>query len=516
MRKKIVFFLIIILLIFYRFIFYSADPFYVSWSTGAYTDIGFYLHNARHQYLFNSPFFGNWDNRFLFPVYHYYYLFLFEIFGLSKLTIQLNLVIIQIIIIFFLYKTIYKIYNDYKISLLAIFVYSYNFNLIRNNRIPFLENMMLLFFIISFFFLNDNKKFSFVLSGVFYVFSIMCKSITLFLLPAYLIFLFLKKKSGIKYFLIGLICVLIIWFLIMFQTNYNILYYTIFNKPIKANFTYLFRIYNVFNTNLFMRMPIIFYSVFFYFLIILLYQIKLSQYQIFLILSFVFSHFFIAFSFYNPDRYYLLLLFFYLLIFVDFIYFIFYKNSEFYKTIKINLIIIFLSFLILHFISYNNIFVFYRSFLNTHILFNNIIKYSFLVILCNLIFFIFFVLLSKKYYHKFIILLLVFSFVLNNYQFYEAIKKRSYAIKEIQDYIAKNIEREKIITGWWAPTLALFSKAKILTVYNEDDYNNFIFDYIILENEIQANTFKNKQIIKIQDFYIPYLKKYITLYQIIK
>ena len=135
--KKIIFCLILLIFLGFRLLYYSADSFPVSWSSGGYTDIGFYTHNARHKVLFDQWSFGSWDNRFLFPAFNYYYYLFFKAGGVNITSVVLATIFIQLIALFFLYKILQQIYKNDALALVGILIYSYTFVVVRNNRIPF-------------------------------------------------------------------------------------------------------------------------------------------------------------------------------------------------------------------------------------------------------------------------------------------------------------------------------------------------------------------------------------------
>lgn len=511
--KQFLFLLVILIFLFYRLLYIDCDPFYTSWSLGGFTDIGFYLHNARHKILFDNFAFGSWDNRFLFPVYNYYYFVIFYIFGFGKYSVIFGNIFIQIIGIIFLYKLLNSIYKKLYFNIISIFIYSYLFNFINCQRIPYLENVMLNFLIVSIYYLFKESRPNYIGSAFSYMLSLMSKLNSIYLFPAY-IFYILKNKTSVKNilkFFITILIFLIVWIFLMNISNPEIINYTIKNKPI-GSFNIKNFLFNIYNTNIFFRMPIVTLCVYFYFSFLLLYNIKLNHYQQFLIFSFILIHICLLISNYLPERYYNLLLFFIYLIFIDFLNFI----MNFVPCKKhLNILKIILMLLIFLLLSYNEIWVYHRSILNRHIFFDDILKLSLCLIPVNILLFIIWIYHISLLPKKFLISILIFSsFILNSIQFYNKIQERKYNVVEIQNYINNNLDKNKIITGWWAPTFAFYSKMKILPIYNEADYMKYDYDYIIFENESDKQIFYNKKLVKLKDFNIQYLNKTISIYKI--
>lgn len=512
-RNIILLVVIIILFISLRLLFLNADPFGIGWSTGSWTDPGFYLHNTRHKVLFNDWTYGNWDSRYLFPIYTLYYYIFLNTFGINNISVILSTILSQIITLIFLYKIFKLIYKKEEISLIGIFIFSYFFYFVRNSRIPLLENIMLMFWTISIYYLFNEKKNSIIKSVIFYILSMSSKLNIVYCLPALIIKIYQEKK--IKTLLVSIIIVSIFFSIagyIIFILEPPIVYYTITNKPFPG-LTLRSIFYNVYNTTLFMRAPFISIFAYIYFAMIVLLKPKLNRYQLFLITSFITTHLAITISSYLPERYYSIILFIIYLLFIDFINFIM-KYSIIKIKPNISKAIIITG--ILHLMSYNIIWVYNRSILKRRIAFELVQKQSIIITIILIITVIGLLYILKQNYRKqFVVLLLLSSFTFNIYHYIFKINERSYSLYNIRKYIKNNLEENKIITGWWAPALAIHSNMKTLTVYDGNDYLLFDYDYLLLEGEMNLTEKYGKQLNQIESFYIEPLRKIIVLYEVL-
>ncbi|HPP86673.1 MAG TPA: hypothetical protein PLM75_02285 [bacterium] len=514
-------FLIFIIFFILRLVYLDADPSYISWSFGAFTDIGYYAANARNSILFNNPIIGDWDNRLLFPTYHYLMLIWFKLTSVSFASINLFAVIISfgtMIILMLLKKNIY-----YRIFI--AFLYSVNFLAITTNRIAYLENFSVFFLAAALLFITRGGIMNTIFALFFAILAIFTKSTSAFFLGIcvfYWLYLILKKQLPLKKFfsyLIFLLCAfIIIYYYYSFAiANYNnaILNYTIFNKSANNFSNFYLQIFNGLNTNFFARFPIISLTAFLY-VIYLILKKKCGNTDFFACLWILTIFLQFIFFRYNPLRYYLYFLPPFIIFSAKF-FANFNEISEYYsKSISIINLILIAPFIF--FSSYNISWVYFRSFKNQHIHFSNLINYT-IIIFCifTLLFTIYAKLLNNSVFKKFMFYTFIVLFVLESaaqlYLYHY--KNITFDLKNISTDIQTKLKSNHTLAGWFAPQIGLNTKIKTLPSYNMNtDYlkaNNVT--HLLLQSESIENTFNDFNLQYLENYYIHKIKAKLFLYE---
>ena len=514
------------LLIFYfllRITYITADPIYISWSFGAYTDIGYYASNVKSWLTTGKIITGDWDNRLLFPAYHYIVYGWTKIMGLSFYSLNLMAVIFSLLSMLIL--TFYNKSKNFKFFIL--FLTSLNFMSIAVSRIAYLENIALFFLIISAYFAKRLNIISAVVSAVFAGLAVLTKTSSLFIFPAILVFLsilaFTHRIKLWKYYmfcfiyLIAVMALLFYYFAASEFYDISILNYTLFNKTPNDFVNPLKNIINILHSNFFARIPVISAAaaVYIYYFLFEKKKLDFSDLIMFLWLLCVIAQ--QSLFNYNPLRYYLYFLppvIFFAAKFFGF-YFEFIKKITVLKKRKIVLLPA------IYFAAYYFIWVYNRSIIDKHYVIKYFSKDLFFVMMyisaAAVIIWIALKFIKYFDYALFYALISIFLFAafyqIYNYHYKVITFDMKSASRDIENVLAK----ENLLAGWFAPQLCLNNSIKSLPSYNMSEQYLKIAGatHLILEGENILKSYGVFKLNYIKSYYISKIKTQLNLYEII-
>lgn len=522
MKKFSVFIFTLIIFWGLRLAYIDADPPYISWSKGAYTDIGFYISNARNAALFNHPEAGDWDNRVLFPVFHYISYLWFLIAGVSFSSVNL----LAMLVSFFTGLILMKYSDDMKYIFFAGILWSVNFIGLCESKILFQENIAIFFLTAAVLFIRTLSYSNFFCGIVCFCLALLTKTYSVFFTGVILFFVIIEwrnKSISFKEFagyclilLFGLAACAAYYFYAYQKFDHSILNYTIFNKQSND----FFYILSPLNTNFFARIPeISFCALLFIFFNFSLSRFSDEKYRNTDILMMLWIFFFFTqqsqFQ-YNPLRYYIYLLPPLVYLSVRFII----DLNIFFPVMPLSFKNKFIFFILMYFAGYNFIWALFRSVLNKHISLNSNLE---LALATAIIFYISFYIISALFAYfrilssYFSTVIIVFSVFIGIFQYYHFfIKIPTYNLRDASVEIGKILDKDSVLAGWFAPQLCIQNNIKAIPTYNDTE-EYFIKNkatHILLEENSERYNYGKFKLRKLKSFKIDKINVNLNLYEI--
>lgn len=261
MKKTIILTLALLLFAGLRMIFLSADaPKDLSWGRGPFTDEGFYAHNARNKMLFDTWSMDDYNYHFVSPVMGVLNFMAFKTMGVKYSSMRLGAVLVSCLTMFLVFILVRKKYDEFTAVLSGFFMGFAYFN-IMYNRLFISEIPMLLFLVISLYFLNQGGGRDYFIAGISFLLALLAKSLAWHFIAVIAWMLWSQRRDRIwqkaGWFLTGALSIVIIWFIFLVWPApgkfFN--FYRIYVSRISPQ--HLSQVYKVFNAEYFAYLPVL-------------------------------------------------------------------------------------------------------------------------------------------------------------------------------------------------------------------------------------------------------------------
>jgi 4-amino-4-deoxy-L-arabinose transferase-like glycosyltransferase len=186
--------LFVILFVLARVIFLDADPWPpLDWSTGIWTDEGFYTYNARNAVLFGTAHLDQFNNNILMPVLDAVQRAVFTTFGVSLISARAISVVASLLTLLFFYDAMRRVWGRRIARTGALFLGG-EATYIFYNRLALMETPATLIHVIALWGLSLSTPVGWILAGAMAAGTIAFKTTYLVLLPLPLVLWALRRR----------------------------------------------------------------------------------------------------------------------------------------------------------------------------------------------------------------------------------------------------------------------------------------------------------------------------------